>query len=258
MLTDCHTHLDQYAPVELSGILERARDVGVGAIIVAGVTVDSSAEAVRLAEAHDLLWAGVGVHPTEMKAPVNEGDIEALRRLALSSRRVVCVSETGLDRMEGAPDWRMQVDAFQMQIALARELRLPLIVHARECYDEMLDILRREHVEDMGAVQHYFQDDERTARACLNMGIALSLAKPLLRLPHLQEIVRWLPPKSFVLETDSYPQRFKKKRENWTEPKDVRLVARKVAELRGVTLEEVEQQTEANLSRILRRPALGA
>ncbi|MDO8532342.1 MAG: TatD family hydrolase [Dehalococcoidia bacterium] len=258
MLTDCHTHLDQYAPAELPGILNRARQAGVGSIIVAGVTVDSSAEAVRLAEAHDLLWAGVGIHPTELKAPVSESDIEALRRLALSSRRVVCVSETGLDRMEGSPDWRMQMDAFRAQIALARELRLPLIVHTRDCYDETLALLRREHVEDVRAVQHYFQGDERAARACLDMGIALSLAKPLLRLPHLQEIVRWLPPESMVLETDSYPQPFKKKRENWTEPKDVRLVARKVAELRGVTLDEVERQTEANLSRILRRPAPGA
>jgi len=167
---------------------------------------------------------------------------------------VVCVSETGLDRSEGAPGWQAQLQAFCSQIGLARDLRLPLIVHARDCYDETLAVLRQEHVEDVGAVQHYFQGDERVARECLALGMAISLAKPLLRLPNLQDIVRWLPLESIVLETDSYPQPFKKKRQSWTEPKDVRLVAHKVAELKGMTPEEVERATEANLLRLLRRP----
>ncbi len=74
----------------------------------------------------------------------------------------------------------------------------------------------------------------------------ISLAKPLLRQPALQEIAASLPMESIVLETDTYPQPFKGKRENWTEPKDVRQVAEKLAELKGITVEEVEEVTTAN------------
>ena len=142
---------------------------------------------------------------------------------------------------------------------LARDLRLPVIFHSRglpnvpETHREVLRVLREERGWEVGGAMHYFQGDAAVAAECLDLGFHVSLAKPLLRLPHLQEVAAVLPLDGIVLETDSYPQPFKGKRERWTEPKDVREVAAKLAELKGTTLEEVAAATCDNLLRLYRR-----
>lgn len=259
LLTDAHAHIDQHEPAELPGILARARAAGVGRIIVAGVTVASSERCLALARDHpDILWAGIGVHPMEIIGPLGPVDIEKLEGLA-TQPGVVCVSEIGLDYQDGMPDRAAQEQAFRAQIALALRLRLPVVFHNREAGMEPLRILREEAGGRVLLVAHYFQGPRDYASACLDQGIYLSLAKPLLRLPDLQEIVRReIPLKSIVLETDSYPQPFKKNRASWTEPAHLPQVAAKVAELKGVSLQEVAAVTTANLYRILGRAVTSA
>ena len=262
MLADCHTHIDQYPLGELEDVLARAREAEVTAIIVAGTTVASSARCIALALEHPALFAGVGIHPTEIQAPVDEACYAQLRELARSSPRVAAVSEVGLDFGPESPELALQYQALREQVRLAREVRLPIIFHSREpigqpeAHMETLRVLREERAWEMGGVMHYFQADKATARECLDLGFFISLAKPLLRLPHLQELAAELPLESIVLETDSHPQPFKAKRANWTEPKDARLVAERLAALKGISLEEVAQATTANLLAIYDR--LGA
>ncbi|GBD10480.1 putative metal-dependent hydrolase YcfH [bacterium HR23] len=261
-LCDAHTHLDQFPDGEIPAILERARQVGVEVIITAGVTVQSSRRCIALADTYPPVWAGVGVHPMDLTSPLTEDDLASLESLARSSPKVAAVSEIGLDFSEGAPDLAWQYDAFRQQIRLARRLRLPIIFHSRalpgrpEAHQEVLRLLREEQAWEVGGAMHYFQADLATAQACLDLGFHISLAKPLLRLPHLEEVVRALPLSALVLETDSYPQPFKKRRDLWTEPKDVRLVAQKVAEVKGIGLDEVAEATTRNLWRLLKRPGL--
>ena len=252
MLVDSHTHLDDFPPEELEGVLSRAQAAGVGAIVVAGTTIASSEACVSLAQHHPILLAGVGVHPMDVAGPIDDEAYSQLRKAALSSPRVVAVSETGLDFEVGAPDLSVQYQAFREQIRLALELRLPVIFHSREIpgqpdlHHEVLRVLRQEQGWQVGGAMHYFQGDASAAQECTELGMYISLAKPLLRLPQLQEIAAWLPLESIVLETDTYPQPFKAKRERWTEPKDVRQVAEKLAELKGIPVEEVERATTAN------------
>ena len=99
---------------------------------------------------------------------------------------------------------------------------------------------------------HYFQGDEPTAREAIDCGMFISLARPLLRLPELQETARNIPLENMVLETDAYPQPFKKYRHNWTEPRHVLEVARKLAEIKGITVEEVSEVTTRNLAGMLK------
>ena len=99
---------------------------------------------------------------------------------------------------------------------------------------------------------HYFQWDEKLAQACFDLGLLVSLAKSLLRLPALQSVAVTLPLERIILETDTYPQPFKRNRARWTEPKDVREVAQKLAELKGLPLEKVAQATTTNLKGLLR------
>jgi TatD DNase family protein len=102
---------------------------------------------------------------------------------------------------------------------------------------------------------HYFQGDEATARQAIDCGFFISLARPLLRLPELQETAKAIPLEHIVLETDAAPQPFKKYRHSWTEPRHVRTVAEKLAELKGLSLDQVTQVTTRNLAGLLKLSA---
>lgn len=215
-------------------------------------TVDSSRACIELARRYDVFVAGVGIHPMEAKGPIDETLYATLRDLALSNPKVVCISEVGLDFLPESPPQDVQYQVFREQIRLARQLGLPIIFHSRQSHPEVLRVLREEKAYEVGGVMHYFQADEGTAREAIDLGFHVSLARPLLRLPELQEVARRLPMESVVLETDAAPQPFKKHRHNWTEPRHVRDVAQKLAELKGISLEEVAEVTTANLAGLLK------
>ncbi|MBI2165589.1 MAG: TatD family hydrolase [Chloroflexi bacterium] len=250
-LADARTHLDQYPEEEILSVLSRARSAGVGLIIAAGTTLDSSRACLRLSEGYEDVFAGVGIHPMDLQRPLDQRTLTELRDLALSSRKVVVVSEVGLDFLKGAPDRDIQYQAFREQVRLAKDLGLPVVFHSREADLEVLRVLEEERAWTVGGAMHYFQGDEATARRCIELGFHISLAKPLLRLLHLQEVAKRLSPETVVLESDCYPQPFKKKRESWTEPRHVRAVAEKLAQLWNVSLENVAQATTGNLLSLL-------
>ena len=252
MLADSHTHLDEYPREEVPEILERAGDVHVGIVVCAGTSLGSSQRCIELSRTYDECYAGVGIHPMNLEGAVDEAVYEALRNLASSHTKVACVSEIGLDFLPSSPDRDLQYQAFRQQIRLARELRLPVIFHSRESHPEVLRTLREEKAYELGGVMHYFQADEYTAKQAIESGFLISLARPLLRLPELQDVASRLPLESIVLETDSAPQPFKKHRHNWTEPRHVKDVAEKLAELQGISPAEVAQVTTGNLARLLK------
>ena len=249
-LVDTHTHLDSFSDAEVSSILARARQVGVGAVISAGTTENTSRRAVELTAAFPDMFAGVGVHPMDLEGPIDDPAYARLHDMASSTGRVVVVSEIGLDFMEGMPDRAVQYQAFRRQIELARDLRLPIVFHSREAHAETLRVLREERAYEVGGTMHYFQADARTAGEAIDLGFLISLARPLLRLPDLQEVAASLPLEHVVLETDAAPQPFKAKRENWTEPRHLRDVAQKLAELQGRDVREIEDATTQNVLRL--------
>ena len=251
MFLDCHVHLDSFADAEIGGILDRAARERVRAAISAGTTIDSTRRSVELSAQYDGFFSGVGIHPMDIREPFTDSTYEALRALATSTEKVLVVSEVGLDFMEGAPDRAIQYPAFREQIRLARELALPIVFHSRESHDEAFRVLREERAYDVGGVMHYFQGDLHTARRVIDLGFYVSLARPLLRLPHLQDAAARIPLENIVLETDAAPQPFKAKRENWTEPRHVAAVARTLAEIKGIDVEEVEEVTTRNIRTML-------
>ena len=251
MFLDCHVHLDPFADAEVGEILARAEEAGVRAVISAGTTVESTRRSVELSAKYDGLFAGVGIHPMDIREPFSDDTYQLLRQMALSTDKALVVSEVGLDFMDGAPDRGIQYPAFREQIRLARELRLPIVFHSRESHDEVFRVLREEQAYDVGGVMHYFQGDFDTARKVIDLGFYVSLARPLLRLPHLQQAAARIPLERIVLETDAAPQPFKAKRENWTEPRHVAVVARTLAEIKGIDVEQVEEVTTRNMMRVL-------
>lgn len=250
-LVDGHTHVDQFDAPDLEPLLERARRANVGLIIAAGTTVPSCQRVVELAQTHSLIRAGIGLHPADLSAPLDDRTAEFLRGLAMEPG-VVEWSECGLDYMPDSPDKTMQQTALRIQIRIARDLGLPLVTHSREADDDTVRILREEHAEDVGGAWHYFGGSMYLAECAIDLGFYVSLAKPLLREEPLQEVAAHLPMDNVVIETDSYPQPFKK---NWlrrTEPWHLPQVAEKLAEIQGLDIETVAEMTTANYLRMLK------
>lgn len=245
MFIDIHTHIDQYEPAELPGLLARASAASVGCMVSAGTTLESSRKCVEMARANGSVLAGVGVHPQDLHGELAGPDLDGLDELC-HDPRVVAVSEIGLDFQPDSPDRELQGRALRAQVQMARRHGLPVIFHMRESIPETLALLRETRAGELGGAAHYFQGSLRDALEVIDLGFMVSLAKPLLRLPELQEVAGRLPLSKIVLETDAYPQYFKSKRERWTEPKDVPLVAARLAEVRGVELEEIAEATTAN------------
>ena len=247
-LSDSHTHLEDYSSSELYSLVGRAREEGVGRIITAGSTIESSKAAIRIAESYPDIYAGVGIHPMEVSEAITAETMEELKQMATSIEKVVVISEPGLDYLKGKASRELQQQVFREHIRLAKESKLPLIFHSREAYSDCLRILEEEHIYEVGAVMHYFVADLSIAQACIDMGIYISMARPLLNMPALENVVRNIPMEYLVLETDSFPQPWRK---NATEPAYVRRVAKRVAELKNISLQEVANETTANLKRLV-------
>ena len=252
LLGDAHTHLDQYGPEEIPGIVARAEQADVRFIVLAGTTMESTRACIEMAREYEIFHAGVGIHPMNAHQTVDAAAYAELESLARDNPEVVCISEVGLDHLPESPDHQTQDQVFREHIRLARSLDLPIIFHSRESHPAVFRVLREERAGDLGGAMHYFQGDEATAREAIDCGFFISLARPLLRLPELQETARNIPLENMVLETDAYPQPFKKYRHNWTEPRHVAEVAHKLAEIKGITVEEVAEVTTRNLAGILK------
>jgi TatD DNase family protein len=260
---DIHAHIQQHDPGELSDILQRAIDASVGAIVVAGVTVEDSRRCVELANRYPQLLSGIGVHPTDLTGPLTGADVASLDQLA-EDRNVVVMSEVGIDHQQHVlerptPDgmnWKeIQGEAFRAQIEIARKHGLPIVFHVREHGDDpsansawpaAWQVLRDTSAAELGGAAHYFQGDVATAQKLVDSGFMVSFARPLLRLRRLQEAAAFLPMDRIVLESDSYPQPFKKDRLKWTEPWHVSQVASRLAEIRGISVHEVMERTSEN------------
>ena len=173
---------------------------------------------------------------------------------------VVVMSEIGIDHQGRSPDWRWQEDAFRAQILVARRHSLPIVFHVREqgddydahsARDAALEILRETNAGELGGTAHYFQGRWKHAAQFLDLGFHISFAKSLLRISDLEETARKVPVDRMLIETDAYPQPFKKNRAKWTEPRDIPLVAEKLALIRGVSADDIRRVTTENALNML-------
>lgn len=252
-LIDSHAHIQgaEFA-ADVAGVIDRARAAGVEKIIVVGGAGDLSNNAAAIALAHSFpgLFATVGMHPHDAR-PVGEEEILSLRELARDPK-VVAVGETGLDFYYNHSPRPIQLELFCRFIRLARDLRLPLVVHNREAEREVAELLRREGKGDLRGVIHCFTGDYQSAKGFLDLGFYLSFTGIITfkNADSLRNVVRKLPLDRILVETDSpyltpVPHRGKR-----NEPAFVRLVAEAMARVRGLSLEEVAQATSYNTCKL--------
>ena len=247
VLIDTHCHLDMSTYQEdCEAVLARAVAAGVTRIISVGIDLESSRKAIGLAEQYEAIYATVGVHPHNV-AELTEADYDELRNLCRHPK-VVAYGEIGLDYVKNYAPVAMQKEHFSKQVALARELELPLVVHDREAHDDIMEMLESAGLFPAGGVMHCFSGDAVFARRVLAMGFHISIpgVVTFAKAEMLQEAVREIPLASLILETDGpflAPVPYRGKR---NEPRLLLFTAQKVAELKGLSLEEVARQTTLN------------
>lgn len=251
--THAHLHFPDFAP-DLPAVLERARVAGVRRFLTIGTDVETSRAAVTLAAREPDVWASVGIHPHDAEG-ADDAALGEIARLACAPR-VVAVGEIGLDWFRNLSPRAAQEAAFRRQIALARAVGRPVLVHCREAHADVLRILDEERAAERGGIMHCFSGDVAVARRCLELGFLVSLAGPV-TYPNaraLPEVARWMPADRLVIETDCPylpPQAYRGQR---NEPAYLVLTAARVAELRGEDLLALAARLTANACAMLGVP----
>ncbi len=245
-LIDTHAHLnlkDSYKK-DLAEVIKRAKEAGVNRIINVGIDLKTSITALELAHTYEGLYATAGIHPHEVKK-INEATYENLKAL-LSDPKSVALGEIGLDYAKEYSPRLLQQEHFLRQLALARQMGLPVVIHARDAYPDIFELLKSELPEKF--VFHCFAGGLEEARRVLDLGGYLSVTGIVTfpRAENIREVVRFAPLERLMVETDCpflTPAPYRGKR---NEPAFVRLVAEKVAEIKGVSLEECARVTTRN------------
>lgn len=245
MFSESHCHLRSTG----DDAIKEAEKAGVELVLTAGIDIPSSEEAVKTANKFSIVKGCVGIHPWR----ADTYSVDALNRLRELARdaEVVAISEIGLDYVgrrtaewvftEEYVDPEIQRTAVRKQIGLAKELELPVLVHDRAPDQEILDILEEEGIVEAGAAIHGFSKGPEYAKRCVEMGVYLSIGKRSIEEENedLMEAVKQTPLEWLLTETDS------------GEPKGVLTVAEKIAELKGLTRDEVGQATTQNLRKLI-------
>jgi TatD DNase family protein len=254
-LIDTHCHLDFDAfDSDRDDILGRAARAGVSQIITIGIDLVTSRQAIDLSKAHDEVYATVGIHP-HSACPLSSEDIVELSTLA-HEPKVVAYGEIGLDFYRNYQPHSVQTDCFRLQLELARELNLPVVIHDREAHHDTLQVLQEQCAWEMGGTMHCFSGDLTFAHRCLDLGFYLTIAGPVTfnKSHTLQDVARNCPLDRLLLETDAPFLAPVPKRGKRNEPSYLVHTAAKVAALRGLPPEEVARQTTANARRLFRLP----
>jgi TatD DNase family protein len=257
-LIDSHCHLDQPAfAADRTAVIARARAAGVRRLVTvgAGGTLASNRAAVALAESDPDIFAAVAVHPHDAEE-ITEDTWDELRPL-WAHPKVVAVGETGLDYYYNHSAPEVQRAHLRRFVQEAGRAGLPLVIHCRDAYADLLPILRDEGAAAIGGVMHCFSGTRAEADACLALGFHLSFSGIVTfkTADALREVVGVMPLDRLLIETDApflAPVPYRGRR---NEPALVRQVAEEVARITGRDLAEIARITSANTERVLRLPA---
>jgi TatD DNase family protein len=247
MFFDSHAHLDdEQFDGDRDEVIQNAKENQISYIMNPGTDFTSSVKAIELAAQYDMVYAAVGTHPHETRF-MDEITLELLKGLA-KKPKVKAIGEIGLDFYRDNSPRDIQREWFRKQIQLAREVSLPIIIHDRDANQEVMDILKEEKAFDIGVVMHCYSGSAELARQYINLGAYLSIAGPVTykNAKKVLQVIERIPLKHLFIETDSpyltpVPHRGKR-----NEMAYVKYTAEKIAEIKGISLEEVAFQTAEN------------
>ena len=251
MLFDTHAHLnaEQYNE-DLEAVIDRAKSEGVSKIVVVGFDRPTIVKAMELAEEYSFIYAAVGWHPVDA-IDMTDKDLAWIEELA-AHPKVVALGEMGLDYHWDKSPKHIQKEVFRKQIALAKKVKLPIIIHNREATMDIVEILKEEGAHEVGGIMHCFSGSIETAKECMKMNFYISFGGPVTfkNAKNVKEVAAAIPVERLLIETDcAYltPHPFRGKR---NEPGHVKLVAEELAILKGLSYEELANITMENAKKV--------
>lgn len=248
--THVHLHFPEYS-TDLNLVLDRAKQAGLELFINVGTDVKSSEEALRLAEQYELIWATAGIHPHDAK----EADAESMNRIdeILSHSKMVAIGEVGLDFFRDHSPRQKQIEVLKAFIDLHHKTKKPLILHCRDAYEELFEILCEKGGAYRG-VMHCFSSEANVMAKFLDLGFYISFAGPLTykKNDFLRETCKACPLDRLLLETDGPFLPPQSRRGQRNEPAFLLETAGTVSELHGIPLPELGARTSANARRLFR------
>ncbi|MFD1172874.1 TatD family hydrolase [Oceanobacillus picturae] len=247
MLFDTHVHLNARQFMEdREETIQRAFDAEVKYMVVVGFDSETIPLAIEIAEQYDTIYAAVGWHPVDA-IDMTEDHLKWIEELS-AHPKVVAIGEMGLDYHWDKSPKDIQKEVFRKQIKLAKKVQLPIIIHNREATEDIIEILQEEDAQAVGGIMHCYNDSVEYVQTCLDMNFYISLGGPVTfkNAPLPKEVAVQVPGDRLLVETDApflapHPNRGKR-----NEPAYVKLVAEEIADLRGVSLEELSKLTTQN------------
>ncbi len=247
MLFDTHAHLnDARFDEDRDTIIQNCLSQNVGLILNIGCCLKSSRESIELAKKYPQIYATVGVHPHDAKE-LNEAELNNLRALA-GEDKVCAIGEIGLDYYYDNSPRDVQRYWFERQLAFAVEANMPVVIHNRDAHKDCLDILRKFDLSKNSGTLHCFSGSVEIAREILKMGLYISVGGALTfkNANRINDVVREVPLERLLIETDCpylSPEPFRGKR---NDPSKTIYVAQKIAEIKGMDVDDVVKQTMKN------------
>lgn len=246
MIFDTHAHYDaDQFQEDRQELLRSMPEQGVGTILNVGADWDSVTEAVALAQKHPHVYAAVGLHPDEVG--VLDEEKFAVLKEQCKQEKVLAVGEIGLDYYWDTESHDVQKQWFIRQLELAREMNLPVIIHSRDAAEDTLQIMK-EHAQGLRGVIHCFSYSRELAEEYVKMGFHIGVGGVVTfkNGRKLKEVVEAIPLPRILLETDCpylAPEPYRGKR---NQSAYLSYVAKEIADIKNVTVEEVIEQTERN------------
>lgn len=253
MLVDSHCHLDRLdynkRHKDLDDVVNKAKSSGIDYLMSVCVTLEDYPAMATLIKDHQQIFSSCGVHPLYYDEKNKHKVIDdALLLEYASSEKVVAIGETGLDFFYSPETKDWQIESFRRQIRIAKQLNKPLIIHTRDARQETLDILREEGAEQVGGVLHCFTESIEMAIEAMKMGFYISVSGIVTfkNAKELQTVIKEVPLDRLLVETDAPYLAPVPHRGQENEPAYTADVAKFVADLKGVSLEELAKVTSEN------------
>lgn len=251
MYIDSHAHLDdERFDEDRERLIKSLKDKEIEIVLNPGADLQTSKNAVELANTYDSIYAAVGCHPHDSKYMTDEA-LEVFRSLA-QNNKVLAIGEIGLDYYYDNSDRETQKLWFRKQIILARELDMPYIVHDRDAHKDIYEIMKEEYYANSRGILHCFSGSVEMAKEFIKMGFMISLGGPVTfkksKTPKL--VAKEIPLEHILIETDSpylTPEPFRGRR---NESAYVKYVAEEIAKIKEISVEEVRNQTNKNFKNL--------
>lgn len=253
MIFDSHTHLNaEQFNEDIPETIERAKVLGVTEMAVVGFDSETIEKSLMLSKTYDFIHSIIGWHPTE--AGSYSTTIEKWLQQQLTLPKVVALGEIGLDYYWMKDPKELQAKVFRRQIAIAKEMNLPISIHTRDAMEDTYKLLKQEKIQNIGGIMHSFGGDTEWMKKFLDLGMDISLSGVVTfkKALEVQEVAKTVPLERLLVETDApylAPVPYRGKR---NEPGYTRYVVEKIAELREVSFEEIANQTTKNAHRLFR------